>query len=87
MIRILVKNQLGRTKIAPVYDLEFDSALNAALRLLDDPDYPRLLSESKTVRELVEAKKAADPKTQAGATKAAGAQAGKSALPAPEPKN
>ena len=87
VIRILVKNQLGRTKIAPVYDLEFDTALNAALKLLDDPDYPRLLSASKTVRDLVEAKKAADPKAQAGATKAAGAQAGKSALPAPEPKN
>jgi carboxyl-terminal processing protease len=88
VLKILVKNQLERTKIAPVYDLEFDSVLNAAIKLIDDPNYPKLLEEAKSVRELVEAKKAADPKGQAGAKQGAGAQASdKAALPAPEPQN
>jgi carboxyl-terminal processing protease len=87
VLRILVKNQLERTKIAPVYDLEFDSALNAAIKLIDDPSYPRLLAEAKSVKELVEAKKATDAKAQAAAKAAPGAQAGgQAALPAPEPK-
>lgn len=76
ILKILVKNQLGRTKTTPVYDLEFDTALNAAIDLLDNPDYPRLLAQAKSVRELVEAKKAAEPKAQAS---------GKAAIPAPEP--
>jgi len=88
VLRILVKNQLWRTKVAPVYDLEFDSALNAAIKLIDDPNYPRLLAEARSVRDLVEAKKAADPKAQAGVKKTTAAPAGeKSPLPAPEPKN
>jgi len=65
ILRILVKNQLGRSKVAPVYDLEFDSALNAAITLIDDPAYPGLLEAAKSVRELVEAKKAALPAPQA----------------------
>ncbi len=88
VLRILVKNQLWRTKVAPVYDLEFDSALNAAIKLIDDPNYPRLLAEAKSVRDLVEAKKAADPKAQAGVKKTTAAQSSeKPPLPAPEPKN
>jgi carboxyl-terminal processing protease len=84
-LRILVKNQLGRTKPAPVYDLEFDTALNTALKLVDDPNYPKLLSGAKTVKQLVEAKKALE---SAGAPpKAAASGDGKGALPAPEPKN
>jgi carboxyl-terminal processing protease len=91
VLRILVKNQLERSKPTAVYDLEFDTALNATLKLIDDPNYPRLLAEAKTVKELVEAKKAADPSASAAASaaaKAAGAKAGpKDALPAPVPKN
>ena len=88
VLRILVKNQLWRTKAAPVYDLEFDSALNAAIKLIDDPNYPRLLAEAKSVRELVEAKKVADPKGQAAVKKTTAGQAKeKPPLPAPEPKN
>jgi carboxyl-terminal processing protease len=85
VLRILVKNQLDRTKTAPVYDLEFDSVLNAAIRLIDDPKYPDLLAEAKSVRDLVEARKAADPSAQAAA-KAAAKPTDKAALPAPEPK-
>ena len=38
VLEILVKNQLGRSKSDPVYDLEFDDALNAAIKLIDDPE-------------------------------------------------
>jgi carboxyl-terminal processing protease len=85
VLRILVKNRLERNKPPKVYDLEFDAALNAALKLLDDPNYPKLLADAKTVRELVEAKKAANPQASAGTGAAIGAKQG-AALPAPEPK-
>jgi carboxyl-terminal processing protease len=84
-MRILVKNQLGRTKPAPAYDLEFDSALNAAIKLFDDPNYPKLLSDAKTVRELVEAKKPAG--AAAGSPAKAAAGKGVDGLPAPIPKD
>ena len=80
VLQILVKNQLGRYRPDPVYDLEFDDALNAAIKLVGDPNYPNLLAQAKTVMELVEAKKAADPKLQAGA---AGQSGTAPALPAP----
>jgi len=71
---------LGRSKPDPVYDLEFDDALNAAIKLMDDPNYPQLLSSAKSVKELVEAEKAT-------AKQEAPAKAGGLALPAPQPKN
>jgi carboxyl-terminal processing protease len=98
VLRILVKNQLGRTKPAPVYDLEFDDALNTAIKLIDDPNYPKLLADVKTVKELVEAKKAAlaakaaaAAGTQSGSTSSDSASTGSTGtqppLPAPAPKN
>jgi carboxyl-terminal processing protease len=90
ILRILAKNQLERTKTAPVYDLEFDSALNAAIKLIDDPNYQQLLASAKTVKELVGTKKAAlDAAAAAVKENAAAGQAsaGPAALPAPEPKN
>ena len=83
VLRILVKNQLERSKTAPVYDLEFDSALNASLALIDDPDYPKLLADAKTVKELVEAKKAAKAKAVGAAS---GDKPSAGALPEPESK-
>jgi len=87
LLRIIVKNQLGRTKPAPAYDLEFDTALNAALKLVDDPNYPALLAKAKSVKELVEAKKAADPALKAAAAPAGKAGGPASGLPAPAPKD
>lgn|GEM_PF-214805 len=88
ILRILVANELGRTKIAPTYDLEFDTALNAALSVLANPKYAELLSSAKTVREIVEARKAAmaAPAGTGKTGEAKKADAG-AALPAPEPKN
>ena len=85
VLELLIKNQLNRDKTAPVYDLEFDSPLNAAIKLFDDPNYGQLLANAKSVKELVEAKKAA-AKTQAETGKAADAT-GKAGLPAPTPGN
>ena len=85
VLELLIKNQLNRSKAAPVYDLEFDSPLNAAIKLFDDPNYGQLLANAKTVKELVEAKKAA-AKTQTETGKAAD-EAGKASLPAPTPGN
>ncbi len=83
VLKLLVKNQLNRSKPSPAYDLEFDSALNAALKLIDDPAYPSLLASAKSVRELVEAKKAA----KAAAASAAAPAKNDTGLPAPTPKN
>jgi carboxyl-terminal processing protease len=52
----------------PVYDLEYDVALKAALDVLDRPDYPQMLAAAKTVRELVEAKRAAQALAAPAAT-------------------
>jgi carboxyl-terminal processing protease len=92
-LRIIVQNQLGRTKPTPVYDLEFDTALNASLKLIDDPSYPKLLAGAKTVKELVEAKRAADPAAKAAAAKTGSPKPGamgaadEGELPAPAPKH
>jgi carboxyl-terminal processing protease len=70
----LVRNELERNAPAPVYDLEFDDALKAALKVIDNPDYSQLLAKAKTVKELVEAKRAAEAQ-KAAAQGAAGSPA------------
>jgi carboxyl-terminal processing protease len=85
ILRILVANELGRTRMPPAYDLEFDTALNAALGVLANPKYAELLSSAKTVREIVEQRRTALGAPAGAATKA-GAGAGPS-LPVPEPKD
>ncbi|MDA8425659.1 MAG: S41 family peptidase [Treponema sp.] len=76
----LVRDQLESLGNAPVYDLEFDDALKAAIKVLNDPNYPELLAKAKTVKELVEAKRAAEAQKAAAAAPAAGAGA---PVPAP----
>ena len=78
VLRRLVHNELTRTTVAPDYDLEFDTALNAAIAQLDKPGFAAELAAAKSVKELVAAKRAADPKAAAGV--AAG-----TAAPLPEP--
>ncbi|MDP3179057.1 MAG: S41 family peptidase, partial [Spirochaetaceae bacterium] len=53
----LVRDEFARDEPARVYDLEFDTVLQSALETLDNPEFPRLLAETKTVKELVEARK------------------------------
>ena len=52
VLRKLVRNQLERTSISPVYDLEYDLQLNAALDALDDEDFWSLISDAYSVMEL-----------------------------------
>jgi carboxyl-terminal processing protease len=80
VLRILVANELERTRMPQVYDLEFDTALNAALSVLADPKYPELLANTKTLRQMVS--------ERSGSTAGGGGtQTGSSgALPLPEPK-
>jgi carboxyl-terminal processing protease len=55
-----VRDELIATEVSkPAYDLEFDTALVAAIKLIDAPDFQARLQSAKTVKELVEAKKAA----------------------------
>lgn len=65
----LVRNQLERTSISPIYDLEYDLQLNAAIKVLADKDFNLLLSQAMSVKELQAASEAV----------AAGSAAGKSA--------
>jgi carboxyl-terminal processing protease len=71
VLRLVVQNQLERSKTAPAYDLEFDTALVAAIKVIDNPDYQKLLDEAKSVKELVEAKRAL-AKPQASSSAKAG---------------
>jgi carboxyl-terminal processing protease len=82
VLRRLLHNELARKTVAPTYDLEFDTALNAAISVLNRPDFPALLAATKTVKELVGAKKAA----AAAQAAPAAAQATKDqGLPEPAP--
>jgi len=62
ILRRLVRDELARTKVAQIYDLEFDIALVAALKTLERPDFASLVAETKTVKELVSAKRLAEAK-------------------------
>jgi carboxyl-terminal processing protease len=54
ILKKMVRNQLERTSIAPVYDLDFDLQLNAAISIIKQSDFAKLLAASKTVSELQE---------------------------------
>jgi carboxyl-terminal processing protease len=72
----LVMQEYYRTHISPLYDLEYDIQLKAAVDILKNEDLPTLLKTTKTVHELQDAAKA---KTVAsGKTSAASAKSGDS---------
>ncbi len=61
LLRRLVRDELARTSTPPAFDLEFDTMLADALKVLDSPDFPAKVAATKTVKELVADKKAALP--------------------------
>ena len=63
LLRRLVRDELARTSTPPAFDLEFDTMLADALKVLDSPDFPAKVAATKTVKELVADKKAALPAT------------------------
>lgn len=65
LLRRLVRDELARTSTPAAYDLEFDTMLADALKVLDSPDFAAKVAATKTVKELVADKKAALPATPA----------------------
>ncbi len=61
-IRKLVRDELNKTKPAPIFDLEFDLQLNEALRLLLDRGFDEMLRQSKTIGETVASPQKTNPK-------------------------
>ena len=54
LLRRLIRNELHRTEIAPVYDLEYDVQLLEAVRILKDGEFIQLMKTSKTLKTLQE---------------------------------
>ena len=54
LLKRMIRNELNRTTIAPVYDLEYDVQLQEALNILQNGSYPALLRNSKTLKTLQE---------------------------------
>ncbi|MDR0388563.1 MAG: S41 family peptidase [Spirochaetaceae bacterium] len=54
LLRRLIRNEQNRTVIAPVYDLDYDVQLQAAVNILRDGSYARLIRTTRTLRDLQE---------------------------------
>jgi carboxyl-terminal processing protease len=54
LLKRLIRNELHRTEIAPVYDFEYDIQLQEALKILRSGDYQNLLRNAKTLKALQE---------------------------------
>jgi carboxyl-terminal processing protease len=54
LLRRLVRNELNRTSIAPVYDLEYDVQLQEAVNILRSGGYQQLMQTTKTLKQLQE---------------------------------
>lgn len=78
-LRRLLRDELDRTKEAPVYDAEFDAQLLEALRLIQAPEFDDLMKKAQTLGE-----KAAQAKLTPAAKDPASKQA---ALPDPAAEN
>lgn len=61
-LRRLVRNEVNRKKAAPVYDLDYDLQLNAALEIFEKENFNSLVKSTKTLKELQEEVKAAEEK-------------------------
>jgi carboxyl-terminal processing protease len=54
LIDRLIRDELNRTVISPVYDLEYDVQLQEAVKVLSEELFPRLIRSTKTLRALRE---------------------------------
>jgi carboxyl-terminal processing protease len=50
----LIRDELNRTVISPVYDLDYDIQLQEAVKVLREENFPRLIQSTKTLRVLQE---------------------------------
>jgi len=61
LLRRLIRNELNRTEIAPVYDLEYDVQLLEAVNIIRNGNYFQLMKGSKTLKTLQEEAETALP--------------------------
>jgi len=54
LLKRLIRNEINRTIIAPVYDLEYDVQLQEAMNIFRSGNYNNLLRNSRTLRALQE---------------------------------
>ncbi|MDR0444479.1 MAG: S41 family peptidase [Treponema sp.] len=54
LLKRMIRNELNRTTIAPVYDLEYDVQLQEALNILRSGNYLNLMKTTKTLKTLQE---------------------------------
>jgi len=54
LLKRMIRNELNRTVIAPVYDLEYDVQLQEAINILQSGNYNNLIRNSRTLRALQE---------------------------------
>ncbi|MDR0503296.1 MAG: S41 family peptidase [Treponema sp.] len=54
LLKRMIRNELNRTVIAPVYDLEYDIQLQEALNIFHDGLYDTLMKSTKTLKQLQE---------------------------------
>ena len=54
LLKRMIRNELNRTVIAPVYDLEYDVQLQEALNILRSSNFQNLLRNAKTLKTLQE---------------------------------
>jgi carboxyl-terminal processing protease len=54
LLKRLIRNELNRTSLAPVYDLEYDVQLQEAVDILRSGAYPKLMQNYKTLKALQE---------------------------------
>ncbi len=51
VIRKMIRNELDRTRSSRLYDLDYDSQLNAALDVIKNGNFSKLMAETKTLME------------------------------------
>jgi carboxyl-terminal processing protease len=86
LVERMVKDEINRKSIAPVYDLDYDETLKTALSLFGQgKDLPSLISSAKTVRQYQDEVAASKPPENGTTAQAKQPPAkGGSGLPSPE---
>ena len=54
LLKRMIRNELHRTSIAPVYDMEYDIQLQEAVNIIRNGSYPSLMKTTKTLKALQE---------------------------------
>lgn len=62
-LRKLIRNEVNRTKGTPLYDLDYDVQLNAAIDILENENFEKLVRSTKTLKELQEEAAAQEKET------------------------